>query len=110
MKIADKTAKIEFIDYGNIHHNVPLNRLSRHVMFPEIPASALRYRLEGSPVKPNGEIDDDLLDKLFVFICDQKIEVMVRSPKDVTPIICWIDFQGCLVKNYEDLNLVVKKV
>lgn len=66
-----------FIDYGNIQR-CQMKRLIQHVICHEVPAIAQRFRLEHPPLKPDGSLDQEVLDKLHVLIVDKEANICIH--------------------------------
>ena len=106
-EIVDKNnVVVDFIDYGNTQ-KTKAEKLFREVVCVEIPPVARTYRLEGIMKGRNGQVNQELLDKLHVAIVDSTIEVEVLE-KDVhitTPGFikrCWITIDQKKIKSYDE--------
>jgi hypothetical protein len=100
---------VEFVDYGNIESDTPISHLHKEVLCSEVPIFINRFRLDGSMLGEDGEIDQSLLDMINNVIVEKNLFVEVlgesyQSPDKSLPKLCWITVGDIHLKKYRDIK------
>lgn len=108
VKIDIRKCSVQFIDYGNIQKKVRVKDLHADTICSEVPILSQKYRLLDKPDDGNGNIDQNLLDKLHAAVVEKRADIRV-IPEDIDRNDqnyvkrCWVTVEGRTFKSFNDV-------